>query len=153
MKILLTGATGYIGKRLLPVLVEQGHDVICCVRDIQRFNPSESLKRKIKIIQADLLNKASLENIPKEIDGAYYLVHSMSASTDYATLEQVSAINFRNALIKTQVKHVVYFLIGKVQSGSNDCIRKQITLVFHILHQLRIIFFQRVHMVSFINIF
>lgn len=117
MKILLTGATGYIGKRLLPVLVDQGHSVICCVRDIQRFNPSESLKRKIKIIQVDLLNKDSLENIPKDIDGAYYLVHSMSASTDYATLEQASAINFRNALTKTQVKHVVY-LSGIVNESS-----------------------------------
>ena len=49
MKILLTGATGYIGQRLLPVLVNQGHYVVCCVRDKQRFNPENhycpSLKR------------------------------------------------------------------------------------------------------------
>ena len=43
MNILLTGATGYIGKRLLPVLVQQGHHVICCVRDTNRFNPPSSL--------------------------------------------------------------------------------------------------------------
>ena len=48
MKILLTGATGYIGKRLLPVLVEEGHTVICCVRDINRFNPPDSLKSNIE---------------------------------------------------------------------------------------------------------
>ena len=108
MKLLLTGASGYIGKRLLPVLVENGHEVICCVRDLQRFNPPESLKSRIKIIQVDLLDKASLENIPKDIDGAFYLVHSMSASTDYQSLEQESAINFRNALNQTGVNHVVY---------------------------------------------
>ena len=45
MKILLTAATGYIGKRLLPVLVEAGHHVVCCVRDLNRFNPPESLKK------------------------------------------------------------------------------------------------------------
>ncbi len=39
MNILLTGATGYIGKRLLPVLIELGHHVICSVRDVNRFNP------------------------------------------------------------------------------------------------------------------
>ena len=42
MKILLTGATGYIGKRLLPVLIEQGHEVVCCVRDKNRF-PTEGI--------------------------------------------------------------------------------------------------------------
>ncbi len=108
MRILLTGSTGYIGKRLLPILVDNGHDVICCVRDIKRFNPPESLKSKIKIIQVDLLDVASLENIPKDIDGAFYLVHSMSASSDYELLDQQSAENFRNAINKTRVQHVVY---------------------------------------------
>lgn len=108
MKILLTGATGYIGKRLLPVLVEAGHEVICCVRDLSRFEPPESLKQKISIIKLDLLDEASLSNIPKDIDGAYYLVHSMSASSDYKSLEHQSAVNFRNALATTNVQHVIY---------------------------------------------
>ena len=108
MKILLTGATGYIGKRLLPTLIENGHEVICCVRDKSRFNPPSYLKSKIKIIQIDLLDKDSLNKIPKEIDAAYYLVHSMSASSNYKSLEQQSAINFKNALSNTNVEHVVY---------------------------------------------
>lgn len=108
MKILLTGSTGYIGKRLLPVLVEAGHEVICCVRDRKRFNPSDSVKDKIKVVEVDLLDEASLENIPEDIDGAYYLVHSMSTSKDYQELEERSAINFRKRLEMTQVKHVIY---------------------------------------------
>ncbi|MEL7586486.1 MAG: SDR family oxidoreductase [Prolixibacteraceae bacterium] len=108
MRILLTGSSGYIGKRLLPILVESGHDVICCVRDIKRFTPPEYLKSRIDIIQIDLLDRATLDNIPKDIDGAFYLVHSMSASSDYQFLEQESAENFRNAMNKTKVKHVVY---------------------------------------------
>ncbi|NJB71710.1 uncharacterized protein YbjT (DUF2867 family) [Saonia flava] len=117
MRILLTGASGYIGKRLLPVLVEEGHDVICCVRDVNRFNPPGYLKSKISILQLDLLDNDSLKKIPKDIDGAFYLVHSMSASSDYEILEQKSAINFRNALNKTNAQHVVY-LSGIVNESS-----------------------------------
>jgi uncharacterized protein YbjT (DUF2867 family) len=108
MRILLTGASGYIGKRLLPVLVERGHDVICCVRELDRFSPPPYLKAKVTVIQIDLLDTRSLENIPKNIDGAFYLVHSMSASANYHKLEQESAINFRNAMNNTTVQHVVY---------------------------------------------
>ena len=108
MRILLTGATGYIGKRLLPVLVEKGHEVICCVRDRKRFNPPESLRSKVQVIESDLLDRDSLSNIPDDIDGAYYLVHSMSSSKDYEQLEFQSALNFKEAMNETQVKHVVY---------------------------------------------
>ena len=55
-----------------------------------------------------MLQKESLINIPRDIDGAYYLVHSMSSSNNYQSLEQKSAINFRNALNKTKVSHVIY---------------------------------------------
>jgi len=108
MKILLTGASGYIGKRLLAVLIANGHDVVCGVRDIKRFTVPESLKSKIEVIRIDLLDKASMDNIPKDIDGAFYLVHSMSASSDYQILERESAINFREAIDQTKAQHVVY---------------------------------------------
>jgi uncharacterized protein YbjT (DUF2867 family) len=108
MKILLTGATGYIGKRLLPLLVNKGHHVICCVRDKTRFNPPSSLIPSISVIEIDLLDAASLDKIPTDIDVAYYLVHSMSTSDNYRSLEQESAINFRNKLSTTAVKQVIY---------------------------------------------
>ncbi|MDW5287503.1 SDR family oxidoreductase [Formosa sp. PL04] len=108
MKVLLTGATGYIGKRLLPVLVAQGHNVVCGVRDPKRFNPPESIAPNISVITIDLLDETSLKNIPKDIDAAYYLVHSMSASSDYQDLEKQSAIYFRDALNKTDAKQVIY---------------------------------------------
>ena len=108
MKILLTGATGYIGKRILPILVSKGYDVVCCVRDKSRFNPPQSLKEKISIIEIDLLKTSSLSKIPKDIDVAYYLVHSMATADNYKLLEQKSAINFRYRLSKTDVKQVIY---------------------------------------------
>jgi len=108
MKVLLTGATGYIGKRLLPVLVENGHNVVCCVRDVKRFYPPESLREQIEILEVDLLDRDSLKRIPTDIDGAYYLVHSMSSFDDYQKIEERCAINFREAVNRTHACHVIY---------------------------------------------
>jgi uncharacterized protein YbjT (DUF2867 family) len=130
MKILLTGATGYIGKRILPLLVENGYEVVCCVRDIKRFNPPVSIKKRITIIKLDLLDKSSLESIPEDIDGAYYLVHSMSSAGDYKSLEEESAVNFREALKKTRVKHVVYLsgIVNESKLSQHLSSRKNVEL-------------------------
>lgn len=108
MHILLTGATGYIGKRLLPILIESGHRVTCCVRDKNRFTPPKSLTNDINVIEVDFLNKESLKSIPQDIDGAYYLMHSMSSSDNYQELESNSANNFKDAVSDTAAKHVIY---------------------------------------------
>lgn len=115
MKVLLTGATGYIGKRLLPVLVDMGYNVVCCVRDKNKFHPEESVKDRIEVVEVDLTQKETLKNIPQDIDFAYYLVHSMSTSKNYDELERISANNFRETLSKTNVKQVIY-LSGIVNS-------------------------------------
>jgi nucleoside-diphosphate-sugar epimerase len=67
MKILLTGVTGYIAQRLLPVLLENGHEVVCCVRDKNRFNIKKYATPNISLIEADFLNKESLQHIPHDI--------------------------------------------------------------------------------------
>ncbi|MFK8044638.1 MAG: SDR family oxidoreductase [Crocinitomicaceae bacterium] len=128
MKILLTGATGYIGKRLLPVLVEAGYHVVCCVREKSRFHPPTSLKDAITIIQVDLLDESSLKDIPEDIDGAYYLVHSMATAGDYEKLEQQSAINFRNAVSKTTCKHVLYLsgIVNETELSQHLSSRKKV---------------------------
>ncbi len=109
MKILLTGVTGYIGKRLLPVLVEGGHEVVCCVRDRNRLNINRDLASKISVVEADFLDPGTMPSIPEDIDGAYYLVHSMSSqSGDFGDMERISAENFRNYMNRTGVRHVIY---------------------------------------------
>ncbi len=114
MKILLTGATGYIGKRLLIQLLEEGHHVVCSVRDQNRFSLRLFKERltQIEVIENDFLEESTLNNIPKDIDAAYYLIHSMSSSEgDFQEKEKISAENFRKALEKTAVKQVI-FLTG-----------------------------------------
>ena len=114
MKILLTGGTGYIGKRLLIQLLEEGHHVVCSVRDKNRFGLKlfKDKIEQIEVIENDFLDESSLENIPKDIEAAYYLIHSMSSSDgDFEEKEKISADNFRRILEKTAVKQVI-FLTG-----------------------------------------
>jgi len=95
MKILLTGVTGYIAKRLLPVLLAEGHDVVCCVRDRKRFDTSRYNSNRISTIEVDFLKAESLKEIPADIDAAYYLIHSMATLTgDFEEMEAISATNF-----------------------------------------------------------
>jgi uncharacterized protein YbjT (DUF2867 family) len=109
MKILLTGATGYIGKRLLPILIEQGHDIVCCVRDINRFFVPIPFKDKVTVVEVDFLKEDTLGEIPNDIDAAYYLIHSMSSSADnYDKLEKASALNFVSQINQTKAQHVIY---------------------------------------------
>ena len=82
MRILLTGVTGYVGKRLLPVLVEQGHQIICCVREKNRLNLHKNLLEKLEVIEIDFLDEPITDLIPKNIDAAYYLIHSMTTSSE-----------------------------------------------------------------------
>jgi uncharacterized protein YbjT (DUF2867 family) len=118
MKILLTGATGYIGKRLLPILVAQGHEIICCVRDKNRFYAPKEFLNNIRIIEVDFLKLETLSAIPDDIEAAFYLIHSMSSSADnYDEFERISAENFVQRINQTQVKQVIY-LSGIVNDKS-----------------------------------
>lgn len=124
MKILLTGATGYIGKRLLPILVANGHDVICCVRDKNRFFCPTDLIENVTVIEVDFLKKESLHSIPEDIDFGYYLIHSMSdTDANYDELEKISAQNFVQHLLQTNVKQIIY-LSGIV---NDDKLSKHLT--------------------------
>ncbi len=108
MKILLTGANGYIGKRLLPLLLEQGHNVVCCVRDKQRFH-FKADHPGISIMEIDFLVPDKFTSFPVDIDVAYYLIHSMSDNIDnFGELEIESARNFVELLADTAAKQIIY---------------------------------------------
>ena len=109
MRILLTGVTGYVGKRLLPVLIEKGHDIICCVREKNRLTIHEKLLNQVEIVEIDFLKTPHLDNLPKDIDAAYYLIHSMTTSSEkFDSLESKAASNFKKQMESTSVKQVIY---------------------------------------------
>lgn len=111
MRILLTGANGYIGMRILPVLVEAGHEVTCVVRNINRFKPSNRILDKIEIIEYDFLHpENALQKFKnKEFDVAYYLIHSLSdTSTTLKEYELRSVGCFLLVATLTKVKQIIY---------------------------------------------
>lgn len=109
MNILLTGANGYIGRRLLSALIERGHKVFCAVRDPSRLHIPESLRSRIEIIVCDMTKRETLNHLPATIDAAYYLVHSMAQSADhFSNLEEISAKNFSDWIRTSNAKQIIY---------------------------------------------
>lgn len=109
MKILLTGATGYIGRRLLPVLLEAGHEVYCCVRDANRFNREEYKTGILQVVEVDFLRAETLKNIPGEVEIAYYLIHSMATTSgDFSDMEADSARHFVQGIAHTAIRQIIY---------------------------------------------
>jgi uncharacterized protein YbjT (DUF2867 family) len=118
-RVLVTGATGYIGGRLVPRLVEHGYSVRCFARhpahlEDRRWSGSE-------IVQGDALRPGDFESALRGIDAAYYLIHSVaSPNTDFPLLEAEGAHNFARAASKAGVRRVVY--LGGM-SGTGDLSR------------------------------
>ena len=109
MKILVTGATGYIGKRLIPLLLHDGHTIVCPVRDKKRAQNYYKDQKNVELVEADFLNGPSLKAIPKDIDVAYYLIHSMSNSAkEFHILEEKCAFNFKRFAEQTSIRQVIY---------------------------------------------
>ncbi|MET0242026.1 MAG: SDR family oxidoreductase [Flavitalea sp.] len=106
MKILITGANGYIGKRIIEPLLKAGHEVYCAVRNKGRFH-FETKNDKLHVIEIDLEDPAKL-HFPEEIEIAYYLVHSMRQGKEFEKTELKIASDFLKAIEKTSAKQIIY---------------------------------------------
>lgn len=117
MKILVTGTTGYIGKRLIVRLLENNHQLVCCVRDLDRIPDEFENNPNVTFIKVDFLNTENTV-FPKDIDAAYYLIHSMATTSEnFENLELTCAQNFKRLVESTNCKQVVY-LSGIVNDNS-----------------------------------
>jgi len=135
MKILLTGANGYVGRRLLPELLAQGHEVVCCVRDKKRLGLVEKTLELITVWEIDFLNELDFENCPIQIDVAYYLIHSMASSIhDFDDLEAKAARHFNAYMNHMNVNQVIY-LSGIVNDPNLSKHMKSRNNVENILYQ------------------
>ncbi|MEO8084037.1 MAG: SDR family oxidoreductase [Ardenticatenales bacterium] len=104
--MLLTGATGYVGGRLLAALEAQGHRVRCLARR------PESLADKVgphtQVVAGDVLDPASLDAALQGVEAAYYLVHSMGSSGSFEETDRQGALNFGAAAKAAGVRRIIY---------------------------------------------
>jgi uncharacterized protein YbjT (DUF2867 family) len=104
--VLLTGATGYVGGRLLPALEAAGLSVRCLARR------PEFLKQRVgsatDVVQGDCLEPSSLDAAMSGVDTAYYMVHSMGSTGDFEDLDRQAAANFGNAAVRAGVRRIIY---------------------------------------------
>jgi uncharacterized protein YbjT (DUF2867 family) len=104
--VLLTGATGYVGGRLLPLLEQQGVPLRCLARNPEKLRPRTA--STTEIVQGDVLEPASLEAALRDIHMAYYLVHLMSGAADFETKDRQAANNFASAAARAGVQRIIY---------------------------------------------
>ena len=105
--ILVTGATGYIGGRLVPRLIREGRRVRVLVRSRKRAL-SRPWSDQVEIAVGDVLNPRTLPTALEGVDAAYYLVHSMSRGGDFHELDVQAARAFGEAAAKAGVKRIIY---------------------------------------------
>jgi uncharacterized protein YbjT (DUF2867 family) len=106
-RILVTGATGYIGGRLIPRLLDSGYTVRCMVRDPSRLQGRPWLT-KVEVAQGDVLAPESLAAPLQGIDLAFYLIHSLSAGHDFSERDVIAAEAFSQACLQAGVQRIIY---------------------------------------------
>ncbi len=107
MRMLVTGATGYVGGRLVPRLLAVGHEVVCLVRRPGSLD-DRPWRDRVEVRIGDLLDPGTLVDGFAGCDVTYYLVHSMGRSGDFHRAEQESAGNFRAAAEVADISRIVY---------------------------------------------
>lgn len=104
--VLLTGATGYVGGRLLPLLAARGHRVRCLARRPE--NLAGRVPDGVEVVGGDVLDAESLAAAMRDVTVALYLVHSMGSDGDFAERDREAARNFGAAARAAGVRRIVY---------------------------------------------
>ncbi|MEV4185860.1 SDR family oxidoreductase [Streptosporangium canum] len=107
MRCLVTGATGYIGGRLVPELLDAGHDVRCMVRSAGRLRDQPWASR-VEVAEADAADAVRTGKALDGVDVAYYLIHTMGGGADFAAADRRAAATFAAAAREAGVRRVVY---------------------------------------------
>src|ERR1700722_6638617 len=104
--VLLAGATGYVGGRLIPLLEKSGDVIRCLARTPDKLRPRVS--PSTEVIQGDVLDPASLKQAMQGVQTAYYLVHLMSGSKDFEKDDRQAATIFAQAAKKAGARRIIY---------------------------------------------
>ncbi len=117
MKVLVTGATGYVGGRLVPRLLDDGYEVRCMARTPHKLD-RYPWRDRVEVVEGDVLEPATLGPALAGCDAAYYLIHSMESGTDdFADRDRRAAENFRDAAAAAALQRIVY--LGGLGEGED----------------------------------
>jgi len=105
-RILLTGATGYVGGRLLKALEKSGHQLRCLARNPEYLRTETT--SGVELVAGDMLDKSTLVAALRGIHTAYYLVHSMGAAGDFEDEDRRAARNFSAVACQAGVQRIIY---------------------------------------------
>lgn len=106
-RVLVSGATGYVGGRLVPCLLQEGYDVRCFVRSKRRLR-AQPWGDRVDVVEGDAMNEEDLVRAMEGVDAAYYLIHSLGIGEDFAERDRTLATNFRRAAEAQGVEQIVY---------------------------------------------
>ncbi|GAA5335323.1 MULTISPECIES: DUF2867 domain-containing protein [Thermus] len=107
MRVLVTGATGYVGGRLVPRLLERGHRVRVLVRDARRLE-GRPWAGQVEVVEGSLEDEAALLRALEGVEAAYYLVHAMLSETRFQEAEERQAKAFAQAAQRAGLPHAIY---------------------------------------------
>ena len=105
--ILVTGATGYVGGRLVPRLLAAGYRVRCLVRDPSRLQGRPWLKH-VEVVQGDMLQSNSLSAAMQDVRVVYYLVHSLGGGSNFSDQDLLAARNCAHSAFAAKVERIIY---------------------------------------------
>ncbi len=105
--VLVTGATGYVGGRLVPRLLAAGYRVRCLVRDPARLQ-GRPWRPQVEVVQGDVLRAVTLAGAMRDVAAAYYLIHSMGSGSTFAARDVAAARQFAEAARKAGVGRIIY---------------------------------------------
>ena len=115
-RVLVTGATGYVGGRLAPLLVEEGFAVRVLVRSAAKVANTPWIDQ-VEVVEGDAMSVASLDQALAGVDVAFYLLHSISTGAKFDDLESAMARTFAEAASRMGVKRIVY--LGGIANDEN----------------------------------
>lgn len=125
--VLVTGATGFVGQRLIARLATGEHRIRAMARDASRFSPPDGVADgRVEVVEADLGDAASLGRPFDGVDAAFYLVHAMGSGEDVYEADRTAATHYRDAALRAGVVRTVYMgAVGEGPDGVSEHLRSR----------------------------